>query len=353
MPEEKLACTIYSADIPVVRIDGTAVTTLDNDRAPLCFRDNKGDLETWAAMRVIDSHRTNSRILKKILRMKSTSDMATFLRVHGATVTDNFWVMLDGEDLCWEKVRFKENYFDRVALVGDIKSYSQNFTPEQLNSPTPELTNPGSFEKCWRFIDGGWVLFKAGTVEERYSEVFVSRLGKMLGFDMAEYQDGEQYVLTPDFTHGKLNFEPAAVLAYENEDVSYNYDLAKRFSAEMAKQYLDILFMDALVLNVDRHTLNFGYLRDAHNGQVMKMAPNFDNNIALISRNYPDDPASASKFLVHEFHDLLKEKSVDYRYPSLSKEQIRKLAYDVMPDADIRRDVVTEFVFANYQALCH
>ena len=38
---------------------------------------------------------------------------------------------------------------------------------------------------------------------------------------------------------------------------------------------------------MDRHTENFGLLRDNDGGEIIKPAPNFDNNIALISRGIP------------------------------------------------------------------
>ena len=46
-------------------------------------------------------------------------------------------------------------------------------------------------------------------------------------------------------------------------------------------------------LNADRHTNNYGVLRDPDSGKVLRLAPNFDNNIALISNGYLDKPRGA------------------------------------------------------------
>ena len=129
---------IMSGDTPVARFSGRAVTPILPSRAPLCFR-NGGDLEAWLEMRAIDRHRTNSRILKRVLRLGDTSDLNTVLRVHGATITDNYWVKTDAEqDLCWEKVRFSQNYFADVALHGSFDSFSKQYTPCLLyTSPSP------------------------------------------------------------------------------------------------------------------------------------------------------------------------------------------------------------------------
>ena len=263
---------IMSGDTPVARFSGRAVTPILPSRAPLCFR-NGGDLEAWLEMRAIDRHRTNSRILKRVLRLGDTSDLNTVLRVHGATITDNYWVKTDAEqDLCWEKVRFSQNYFADVALHGSFDSFSKQYTPEQLRTPTPELTNIGSYEKCWRLIDGEWVMLKQGSICEIYSEVFTAKLGKRLGFRMADYQVIDGCAATTDFTEGRLNFEPMAYLTGENEEYADNYHALKQLQPGLEREYLDILFMDALVFNVDRHTQNFGILRNGETGDILSMA---------------------------------------------------------------------------------
>ena len=40
---------------------------------------------------------------------------------------------------------------------------------------------------------------------------------------------------------------------------------------------------------MDRHTENFGLLRDVKTGKILSLAPNYDNNIALIAKGYPSD----------------------------------------------------------------
>lgn len=342
---------IMSGDTPVARFSGRAVTPILPSRAPLCFR-NGGDLEAWLEMRAIDRHRTNSRILKRVLRLGDTSDLNTVLRVHGATITDNYWVKTDAEqDLCWEKVRFSQNYFADVALHGSFDSFSKQYTPEQLRTPTPELTNIGSYEKCWRLIDGEWVMLKQGSICEIYSEVFTAKLGKRLGFRMVDYQVIDGCAATTDFTEGRLNFEPMAYLTGENEEYADNYHALKQLQPGLEREYLDILFMDALVFNVDRHTQNFGILRNGETGDILSMAPNFDNNMALISRGYAEDPERTANMLVDMFRDLIYDEGVFYKAPNQDEQTVRDIAVSTMPGADVDREYVVKLVMANYAKL--
>lgn len=342
---------IMCGNIPVAVFEGRVVTPVIPSLAPLCFRDG-GDLEWWLISRAVDRHRTNSRILKRILRISDTSDTNTVMRVHGVTVTDNYWVRLEGEDnLDWEKVRFSANYFSDIALLGDIGSIAREYTQEQLSTPTPELTNLGSFEKCWRLENGVWTLYKTGSEEAFFSEILTMELGERLGFPMAKYALKDGVITSPDFTEGKFNYEPAANLVYEDDDYSLNYDRLRQLKPGLEKEYLDILFMDALVFNVDRHTVNYGVLRDRDTGEVLRMAPNFDNNLALISRGYLPNPKSGANLLIDLFADLLKEKGEHYSIPPLSDEELRDIVVLCAPSLQVDREYVFEFVRSNYLKL--
>lgn len=337
---------IMSGDIPVASFSGRAVTPILPALAPLCFRVG-GDLNTWLELRAADNDRPNIRALKRLLHLDGATDVEVALFVHGATITDNYWVRFDGEPAPrWEDVRFSQDALADLALLGGRTSSTKPF-----RCSTPELTNTGSYEKCWKLEDGRWVMFKRGTQEGIFSEVFVAELGKLLGFPMAEYWAAGDCVVSPDFTGGRLNLEPMAYLTGEDEDYRTNYTALKHLKPGLEQEYLDILFMDALTLNVDRHTQNFGILRDRSTGNIISIAPNYDNNQALISRGYADDPTRVSNVLVDIFHELLREEGVAYQLPALEEEAVRKVANRIMPEADIDREYVVRFVMANYQKL--
>lgn len=109
--------------------------------------------------------------------------------------------------------------------------------------------------------------------------------------------------------------------------------------------------MDALVFNMDRHTQNFGVLREQETGRIISTAPNFDNNMALISRGYVRNPEAVPNLLVSLFGELLEKRQIVYQAPRLKAEEITDIAEKIMPDADIDRKYVSQFVMANYQNL--
>jgi hypothetical protein len=296
-----LSGKILSKDRVIGTIKDGLLVSFDSERLPLYLLRTK-DVEGWLRDRAIDAHRTNSRLLKRALRIGSADDLDSVLRVHAATITDTYWFCADSEILSYEDVRFRENLFASLALRGDPNAFNLPY------SPTPELTNIGSYEKCWRRGDGKWQMIQQEKDVERFTELFISRLGKALGFPMAEYLPEGDTVVSPDFTDGaSVNYESADGLVGDNEDYAENFHAFWDLSPTLAREYLQIIYMDAICFNMDRHTKNYGVLRDVKSGTILSLAPNFDNNIALIARGIPNNITRENDKLIDLFLELAKQ----------------------------------------------
>ena len=340
---------IMSGDIAVASFHGRVVTPILPERCPLCFQ-NGGDLEAWLESRAIDRHRTNSRILKRILRLGDTSDLNTALHVHGATITDNYWVKTEDEaGLTWADVGFRENYFADLALSGRFSSIAKNYTPEELRTATPELTNIGSYEKCWRLIDGGWWMYKSGNKEEYFSELFICKLCEKLGLPTAHYELDGRYIRSKDFTNGAaVNFEPIRALVDDDEDYENCFHVLYGISPEIAKQYLLLLWTDSVCYNMDRHTENFGLLRDMKTGKILSLAPNYDNNIALIAKGYLSDVRRTHDGLIGFLKAFLqdceeaRELYREMRLPEITEDIIDECLDEIPIEVD--REYIRTFI---------
>ncbi|MDR1563401.1 MAG: hypothetical protein LBS74_00390 [Oscillospiraceae bacterium] len=199
------------------------------ERLPL-FLKRTGDVKAWLEGRAIDSHRTNSRLLKKALRLAHRDDLSTVLAVNAAIITDAYWVKpLEDTSLCYSEVRFTVNSFDELALTGSFNSFNQ--PPGR----TPELTNTGSFEKCWRFCNGKWWMYKSGSSAELFSELCIYHIGRALGFPMAHYEAEGAYIKILDFTdNASVDFEPAAGIIGDESDYIKIYEALRALNAELA-----------------------------------------------------------------------------------------------------------------------
>lgn len=295
---------IFSGDVLVAKWQNGNLEIINESLLPLFLKRIK-NADMWLETRAIDSHRANSRLLKKALRLVEKDDISTVIHVNGATITDNYWIRPLDSDLKYEDIRFSDDYFSNLALKGTYNSF--NRAANSKRSRTPELTNVGSFEKCWKLKDGKWWMHKKANHEEMFSELFVYELGKALGMNMAIYERGENCVKSLDFTgSASINFEPASAFMGDNEDYLDVIKALKTICPQAIPDYIRMIFLDTVCANPDRHTNNFGLLRDIDNGNLLGLAPNFDNNMALIARGYPAKP-KANDLLIQLFNEVLEE----------------------------------------------
>ena len=295
---------IFSGEILVAVWNDNVLTVVNADLIPMYLKYNQ-DADRWLASRAIDHRRPNSRLLKKALRLVEKDDISSVLHVNGAKITDNYWIREVGSNLTYSDVKFSDDYFSNLALKGNYDSF--NRAANSKRSKTPELTNVGSFEKCWKLRDGKWWMYKKASHDEMFSELFVYELGCALGMNMAVYQRGDACIKSLDFTEAaRVNFEPASAFMGDNEDYIDVVKALEKICPNAIPDYIRMIFMDTICANPDRHTNNFGLLRDTQTGELIGFAPNYDNNMALISRGYPSKPGSKD-MLISLFNELIEE----------------------------------------------
>ena len=105
---------------------------------------------------------------------------------------------------------------------------------------------------------------------------------------------------------------------------------------------------------MDRHTESFSFLLDAHSGKIVSMAPNYDNNIALISRGYPNDVSREHDGMIRLFRDFLqenptaKEMYLQIELPEITEEIIDGCLAEIPFEVD--KEFVKSFIM-NGQAI--
>lgn len=307
---------IMSRDTCVAAYVGGKLEVHEKALLPL-YLARTNNLEGWLETRAIDGHRANSRLLKKALRLENKDDVSTVLHFNAATITDTYWVKIPDSPISYEDIRFKENYFDTLALRGDPDSFNRK------PSRTPELTNTGSFEKCWRLIDGQWWMYKSESAVEQFTELFAYFLAKELSIPVAVYEKDGNYVRSLDFTNGaSVNFETAHGIIGDEADYRKIYNKLLSLDDVLAASYITMTYFDALIFNMDRHEHNFGVLRDVESGRILGMAPLYDHNIALITRGFPGDVKRSNDRLLGDFIELLHAEHPSVILPEITPAKI-------------------------------
>lgn len=319
---------IMSGDEEIAEIKQGLIYPLYKELLPF-YLQRCNDLHGWLSRRAVDKHRTNSRLLKRLARLSNADDPDVAMKVYGASITDNFWVRPLGTSFSYKDIKFYANPFDKLALSGDLTSFSDG---SWQNPSSPEFTNIGSFEKCWRKEEGFWWLYKSGDIHSKFAELFMCSLGQTLGFPTAQYVLSDCYVKSKDVTeNGRFNLDLAYGLIDDNyDDYLLNYETFQLFSNEIAGSYVNMLYFDALCRNVDRHSENYGLLRNSSSGAVVCFSPLFDHNIALFSNDAGDLSTNIyHDFLMSEFCGFIRDNEIPFNQPIITEAALSKLVKDI------------------------
>ncbi len=243
-------------------------------------------INDWIDGRKIAKHRVSIERLMRQLGLNTRRDLIGTARC--LSLTDTFWMKRADEDVTWDSISLYRNPFDdviaRIAFDGTGMYGRQN-------SPTsPEYATSGSFAKCWVREDRQVSLLKRGSTDwanagfEPYSEKLASDLLDAAKVDHVPYDvvrfHGKLASKCPLFTTEDVGFVSAHRFFAHRFDIDDMLGFSAEHGAEDA--FREMVVMDAVMANVDRHAGNYGFLVDNETGEVLRMAPLFDHNMACL-----------------------------------------------------------------------
>lgn len=222
---------------------------------------------------------------------------------HCVSLHDNFWIKEKESGLTWKYVSpwRKEEYSERInryALEDNLLKIEE----DSLYSPV--IGEEGSFPHMVEKRGSGVYFIKASSKytlggvncgNEPYSEYFASKVCEYLKFDSIKYDikehlrnDKKVDIITSCkyFTNEDIGSIPSSSLGLRTYEGLIEY--CKELSDKALKKCLDMLFLDCLLMSVDRHFNNVKFLIDNKTLKVLDMAPIFDNNCSLLPWFMPE-----------------------------------------------------------------
>ena len=284
--------------LPSSILDETKFIKHTDEPLPIGFK----YIQSWIENRKATKHNDH---LKAIMRDCGCDTAEGFIRVtHAATINDTFWVKNENEEIAWNDVSFYRNDFDetisRLAFEG-VGLYGI-----ELSDTSPELSTSGSFRKCWMREAGDIYLYKRGSFGaanagmEPYCEMMASELAGYLTDYAVKYRlvklHGELASKCLLFTDEKYGYAPISKF-----DINFGEPgVLLRFFDKLGEgdTFQRMIIIDALTLNIDRHTGNYGVIFDNDTLQPVKMAPIFDMNMSLMPRSMKEDYVDPGRTLL-------------------------------------------------------
>ena len=294
--------TLLHKNFPVADLDFDAATNsigkvtalYHGDHLPVGVAIRKGvvdraALNQWWADRSIPS--TRDGLIPALLSL-GLPDPARLLDAHlGLSLTDHYWLKPQGSSLAWEDVNFFRNSFPSDvgdALLGKPIQGSANFC-------SPDWTCDGNLRKRWAILDGKRCLIKAGSPpfqQQPFNEVIATKIAQRLAIPHIPYtllwDEGLPYSVCEDFVTPDTELIPAwRVMQIQKKDNQtsvyqhYRNCWAALGVSDMAHALDQMMVLDYLIANEDRHFNNFGLLRNPGTLEWLGPAPIYDSGSSL------------------------------------------------------------------------
>lgn len=247
---------------------------------------DRTELNAWWLNRSIPASRSGIRRALEMMDIPNTQLLLT--RCFGLSLSDQYWVKPQNSDLLWKHVNFFDNPFSE-----DIGNILLGKAPanEILDLRSPDNTSDGFLKKRWKIIDGKRCLLKAGSnpfMQQPFNEVIASLIAERLGIPHAPYSliwdDGVPYSVCEDFVTTDTELVSAWRVMHsvkkDNSISRYQHYLncCKTLGIPNIQHAMDqMIVLDYLIMNEDRHQNNFGLIRNADTLEWVGAAPIFDS----------------------------------------------------------------------------
>ncbi|RRJ64886.1 excisionase [Paenibacillus oralis] len=253
-------------------------------------RIDRAALNEWWRGRAIPASRDG--IQEALAQLKLTTTQKLLDKGLGLSLSDQYWICPLGSDADWSRV----NFFD-IAFSEDVGNVllGKGVSGESLSLISPDNTSDGWLKKKWTLSDGKRCLIKGGSgaiQQEPYNEVLASRLMERLGIPHVSYtlleQESYPYSVCEDFITPQTELVTAWYVMQTRQKPNHvsvyrHYvDCCEALGVPGIADALDqMIVVDYLIANEDRHQNNFGVIRNAETLEWIGAAPIYDSGSSL------------------------------------------------------------------------
>ena len=294
-------------DTPLIRFSATEDSNSpeieilwDNEEnrtlLPLDLQITGDGISKWLRHRTIPKNRAYVHNFLSKCGLNINRPMNIIKVSKGLSLNDCYWIVEEGFEGKFANYNLYDNRFSRMLALIAFTGYGSSIRTSLASCP--EFTTNGMLPKCWRRIGGQVKLYKGGTSGaantgiEPYSEFYAYQVAETMGIAAIPYGlskwKGELCSTCDLFTSKEHAFLPVGRVV-----TSGGMKAVREYYGSLGTDYVkaldDMLVLDALIFNTDRHFGNFGFLVDNKTNQIIAPAPLFDHGNALFNYAGQDD----------------------------------------------------------------
>lgn len=257
---------------------------------PLDLKLTSDGLSSWLRHRTIPRNRAYVHALLAKCGLNLNRPLNIIHVCKGLSLNDSYWISEKGDSSAFDKINLYENPFSNVLAALAFTGYGSS--PRTAVHSSPEFTTNGMLPKCWRRIRGKVYLYKSGTEGasntgfEPYSEFYAAQVAQAMGINAISYNlsmwKGRLCSTCELFTSKDVSFIPVGRIVTKG-----GMKAVREYYEKLGPEYVaalnEMLLLDAVICNVDRHYGNFGFLVDNHTNQIIAPAPLFDHGNSLFN----------------------------------------------------------------------
>lgn len=248
------------------------------------------ELDAWFRSRGIPSWRKGLQELLEELKIQYPEELLN--RSFGLSLSDQYWLKPEGSSIEWKDINFFHYEFDGEGFQAFLFDSEKTAS---LSLKSPNNTTDGMVPKTWICMDGKRFLLKGGYtsgMQEPINEWLAAQICRRLGFSYCDYQvvqrknalvsvcenfisDSEEIITADQIVrHYK---KPNHISEYE----WYINILEENGIYDARIRMEEMLIVDYLLLNTDRHLRNFGIIRNVETLKWTRTVPIFDTGQSM------------------------------------------------------------------------
>ena len=246
-------------------------------------------LYRWWSKRAIPASRQGIKEALQKTGLGDTKDL--LIKSLGLNLSDQYWMNPEGK-LEWSAINFFQNPFSED--VGNVL-FQEPIDRESLDLMSPDNASDGWLKKRWKIINNKRVLIKGSSgpfhqepLNEEIASVLMRRMGINHVSYSVEWRDDLPYSLCETFVDIDTELVPASHVI---DSIEYKSDtsLFEHFKKACDKLEIEdavasvneMLLLDFIIENTDRHLNNFGFIRNVETLEWKGFAPIYDSGTSL------------------------------------------------------------------------